>query len=130
MEPSSPTPAHDGAAADARSAPGIGQVVAGRFVLREPLSQRPGRQTYLADDGPDRVVAKGIGESALAGGALMRLEYEANQLGTVDSPWFAPVLFAGREEGVFWLVSRYAEGRPLAARLRCGSLSVAETLTV
>src|SRR5262245_61326211 len=112
MERDSAIDLRDGSSADA----GIendAQRVAGRFVLRRLLNQGPETQTFLGHDDRGEVVATAIGESALAPGALMRLEYEANLLIPVESPWFAPVLFAGRDENLFWLVSRHLSGRPL-----------------
>ena len=110
----------------------LGQTVAGRFTLRQSLGESQGARTFLARDATsgDDVVVKAIPESALTPGALMRLEYEANLLGRVDSSWFARVLHAGREKSCFWLISRYVAGCALKQRLDAGRLDISETLAV
>jgi signal transduction histidine kinase/DNA-binding response OmpR family regulator/tetratricopeptide (TPR) repeat protein len=121
-----------GASHDASDAAIVGQVVAGRFALKRSLRASQGDHTYLANDNEtgNDVVVKAIPESALTPGALMRLEYEANLLGRVDSQSFARVLYAGREQNCFWLISRYIPGCSLARRLSAGRLDIAETLMV
>ena len=114
------------------AAPEASQIVAGRFALRIPLDESKTGRSYLATDlqtGAE-VVAKRTLEAELTTGALMRLGYEASALAHVVSPWFAPVLFAGRELDSFWLITRYAPGRSLGARLAEGPLTIDESIAI
>ena len=109
----------------------VGQVVAGRFVLRQLLGESRGVRTYLAADAEGgEVVAKAINEYALVDSAVLRLEYEANLLLKLESQSFARVVYCGRDQGCFWLIWRHAPGCSLRLRLLSGRLSIAETLVV
>ena len=129
---SSATTAKIGAPADGLSPVVDEQIVAGRFRLKHHFGDRQDAKTYLATDLETEAdaVVRLIAESALAPGALMRLEYEAALLSRVQSPWFAPVLYAGRENNCFWLVSRYVPGRSLRQRLLTGKLDLHEVLAL
>jgi len=131
MTPSATTTLQAGETRDAGCAE-LGQKVAGRFTLERSVGESQVAYTFLARDGATgaEVIAKAIPESALTPGALMRLEYEANLLGRVDSQWFAPMLHAGREKNCFWLISRYVPGCALKQRLEAGRLDIAQTLVV
>ena len=112
--------------------PETNQIIAGRFSLRIPLDESQTGRSYLATDlqtGAD-VVAKRTLEAELTTGALMRLGYEASTLAHVFSPWFAQVLFAGRELDSFWLITRYVPGRSLGARLAKGPLTIEESIAI
>src|SRR5690349_5041466 len=105
MPQSLPTNVANDAPLEDRAAAFERRVIAERFVLKQALGRQQGAKTYLATDtqsGQDAVV-KLIPQAALAPGALMRLEYEAALLSRVQSPWFAPVLHAGREDSYFSL---------------------------
>lgn len=109
-----------------------GSIAGGRFVLDESLGGNHAARTYLARDtqSGETTIAKAVPTSALAAGALMRLEYDANLLARVESDWFARVLHAGHEEACFWIVSRYVPGRSLKERLAAGPLDLRETINV
>jgi signal transduction histidine kinase/DNA-binding response OmpR family regulator len=128
--PLSPDAGPDRSPDSAQSA-AVGQLVAGRYQLKQSLGASQGARTFLARDPQDGEVAvKAIKESDVDRGTLMRLEYEADLLVRADSPWFARVLHAGRERDCFWLVSRYVPGCPLQQRLNAARLDVADTLTI
>ena len=73
---------------------------------------------------------KAIPVGSLPPGTLMRLEHEAALLCGVQSPWLAPLVYAGREENTFILVSRFTPGISLQDRIQAGPLDLAGTLMV
>ena len=110
---------------------GLGEIVAGRYLLSRLLGESQGARSYLGSDsqGGD-VVVKAINESELDRGSLMRLEYEASLLLSIDSLWFARMLHVSRERGHFWLVSQRVRGCPLQQRLTGRRLNVMETVAI
>jgi two-component system sensor kinase len=109
-----------------------GSVVANRFVVARLLRETQGTGTFLGSDRDTGipVVIKAIPASSLAPGTLMRLEHEAALLRRVRSPWLAPLVYAGREKDVFFLVSRHIAGISLQQRLLAGPLDLRATLAV
>jgi signal transduction histidine kinase len=78
----------------------------------------------------DDVVIKTTTAGSISSAAQMRLDHEAAVLQQIHSPSFAPLLDAGRQGGVLYLVMPRVPGITLEARLRQERLSVAETLVV
>ncbi|MBL9123952.1 MAG: AAA family ATPase, partial [Planctomycetaceae bacterium] len=109
-----------------------GQLVANRFALERNLGGDQAARTFQGFDTRtnEAVIVKALSESVLAPSALLRLEYESNLLRQLRSNAFAEVLYAGREQNSFWLVSRYVPGTPLLQRLSTGPVSVDEALRV
>ncbi len=114
------------------SEPAIQSPIAGRFAVERTLGQRGGTRSYLAHDRDNglQVVAKAIAICGLPQSALLRLEYEVNQLRNLQSDFLARTIFAAREREQLWLVWQYVEGCPLRERLQSGPLDVADTLIV
>lgn len=103
-----------------------------RFELRECLSEVNRISTHVArclDDDRD-VIIKKIPLDAMHPGALMRLEHEAAHRQRLRSPWLAPVVYVGREDGHLLLVYEYVPGISLRTRLQTERLSVSEALSV
>src|SRR5262245_30265313 len=102
------------------------------FHVRECLSESSGIRTHRGrsiDDGRP-VVIKVISENAVHPGSLMRLEYEATHLARLHSPWLAPLVYVGRENGQLQLVYEHAPGIALRDCLQSRSLSLGEALVV
>jgi len=109
-----------------------GGTVAGRYIVERLLKETQGMTTFLgaAVDGGNAVVIKAIPVDAVPSGTLMRLEHETALLRRVQSPWLAPLLFAGREDNTFFLVSQFIPGISLQERLEAGPLDLRGTLMV
>ena len=60
----------------------------------------------------------------------MRLEYEATHLQRLQSPWLAPIVYVGRENGDLLLVYEHVAGVSLRECLESRRLSVNESLSV
>ena len=101
-----------------------------RFVRR--LKSGQGVETTLAVDlqtGQD-VVVKTTSATVLSAEARLRLEHEVAVLGGLRTSGFAPVVEAGHDGGVLYVVMPYVPGVTLAEHLRGGALPVLDALTV
>jgi two-component system sensor kinase len=109
-----------------------GKVFHGRFRVLHPLKKHNGVETLLGRDLQDDqlVVIKVASGEAISSSARLRLEHEAQVLRNVRSPWFAPLLHLGRDDGRLYMVLPYLPGISLEQRLTGGPLSVTDTLTV
>ncbi|HEY2828167.1 MAG TPA: AAA family ATPase, partial [Pirellulales bacterium] len=106
--------------------------VGGRFSLCECLSESNQVRTYLGRtvEGDGEVIVKMTPLDAMHPGALMRLEHEAALRQRVRSPWLAPIVYAGREDGNLVLVYEAVSGVSLRERLQTNRLTVDEALSV
>ncbi|MHC4399259.1 MAG: response regulator [Planctomycetota bacterium] len=110
----------------------VGRVFGGRYRATRLLSRSRTAETLLATDlvRDETVVLKAVSTEVLSAGTQMRLEHEAGLLGGVQSRWLPPLLDSGREDGLFFLVTRLVSGVSLDARLRGGPLELREALMV
>jgi signal transduction histidine kinase/CheY-like chemotaxis protein/tetratricopeptide (TPR) repeat protein len=112
--------------------PAGGRLFGGRYRVVRSLKKAHGVETLAATDleGGEAVVIKATSGESLSPAARMRLEHEAQVLRQIRSPWFAPLLHAGREGDLYYLVMPLLPGVTLEQRLRRGPLALAEALTV
>jgi len=109
----------------------VGDVLAGRYQLRERLGEGGTATVFRADDLQlTRVVAiKMFGdESALSGSG--RRKREARMLAQLRHPAIVTIFDACLDATPPYLVLEYVEGESLADRLRRGALSVAEARAI
>ncbi|MBV9124577.1 MAG: AAA family ATPase, partial [Planctomycetes bacterium] len=108
------------------------QVFGGRFRALRLLKKGQGMETFLGRDlaQGSLVVIKAASLPALAPGAQMRLEHEAEVLARAGNPHLPTVLDHGRQGDCFYLALPYVPGMTLEERLHQGPLSVRDALTV
>src|SRR5262245_15763852 len=94
------------------------RIFGARYRAVRVLKKGHGIETILANDlvQGDRVVIKTALRESLSTGVQMRLEHEAGVLSQIRSPWVAPLLHLGREQGLLYLVMPYVPGLTLAQR--------------
>jgi len=104
----------------------------GRFRTTRLLNRSRGTEAWLGTDtsSGDLVVIKMVPLGSLSAVARMRLEYEAEVLRKLESPWLTRVLETGREADRFCVVRPYVPGITLRQRLVRSGLDPHEALTV
>ena len=108
----------------------VGQIVGGRYLLRELLGRGGMAEVYRArDTATDRGVAVKILRSVEHGDAA-RFRSEAHVLSLLDHPGVVRLRGSGTHEGVPYLVLDLAEGGSLAGELAAGPPRLDRTLAV
>src|SRR5258708_4937613 len=109
-----------------------GRVFAGRYRAVRLLKKGQDIETLLCADQANggAVIIKTAAAGSLSNAAQMRLEHEAAVLRQIQSPRFTPLLDAGREADLLYLVMPFVPGVTLQTRLGQGPLSVRDTITV
>ncbi len=108
------------------------RMFAGRYRIEQTLKSGPDTVTLLAADltSGAMVVIKTARAESFSATARMRLEHEAGVLMRLNNAAFTPLLDHGCEENHVYLVMPHVPGVTLQTRLRQGSLSYADALTV
>lgn len=99
----------------------VGQLIAGRYLIRELIGRGGVGVVYLATDTESEtdVVVKFLGlHWAGDQDAAARFEREARRLGSLEHPNIVKLLDCGHDSGRAYLVMEYVQGRPLSERLR------------
>ena len=109
-------------------APPPGELLAPGLRLDAPLAPSVFRATRLADG--RAVVVNLVDAAGLSAGSLLRMEFEANQLQQLQSPWLLTPLEVSRDERRLIIVLPAAEGISLRDRLLHGPLPVDQALGV
>jgi len=109
-----------------------GRLIGGRFRIVRPLKKGFGIETFLGltVDDDQEVVVKTASAVELSTGVQLRLEHEAEALQHFSSPYIAPLIQFGTEQGSFYLVIPLIEGETLEGRLARGALAVDESISV
>lgn len=107
-----------------------GRLLAGRFRLISADDAPFVTGVYEGVDTTDGtpVSLRAIALAGREAGVPIRLEHEAAVLETLRHPHLAPVLYQGRIDDTFWLVTPRSSAT-LAARLRSGRLSLPEAIS-
>jgi signal transduction histidine kinase len=108
------------------------RVFGDRFREERVLKQGQRIETLYGVDlaGGKPVVIKAVATAHIPPAARMRFEHDADVLCKNNSPWLAPLLAVGQQDGLFFMVAHYQAGTTLEALLRHRRLTVAETLAV
>ena len=114
------------------SQPSSGDVLAGRFRLGARVEQFGATEVFEGIDASNssNVLLRSLRLDGFPSGLPIRLAHEAAVLARLNHPHLVPLVFQGREEGRFWLVTRQPEdGVTLKARLQAGPLSTMDAIS-
>ncbi len=109
-----------------------GRRLGNRFELLQRLKSGRGISTWLGSDlrTGGRVVIKVTSSASMAPTSRQRLEHEATVLSELRSSFLTPMIHLGVSSELLYLVTPYIPGETLEERLRHGSLSLPEVLTL
>ncbi|KFE62687.1 protein kinase domain-containing protein [Hyalangium minutum] len=112
--------------------PTPGRRLGNRFEVLQRLKAGRGISTWLGSDlrTGGRVVIKVTSTSSMGPTSRQRLEHEAAVLSELHSSFLVPMIHLGVAGDLLYLVTPYIPGETLEERLRRGSLSLQEVLTL
>ena len=117
---------------DSVDAPDDSRVIGGRYKVLCRLKSADNKETLLTTDlkRDAKVVLRTALASAFTASAKMRLEHEVHVLSRDGNKGFSRLIAFGSEGDIVYVVMPFVRGITLEERLRQGSLSVMDTMTV